>query len=101
MPIVDSLKRLLQRFPRLPLVILLTVSVLFLLPQLQVPWMLIDDGEDIRAAKEITEHFAVGDFSWIFKFEAHNGVFRPTYWMLHWLKFSLLGTNVLKAEQYG
>lgn len=93
MPIVDSLKRLLQRFPRLPLVILLTVSVLFLLPQLQVPWMLIDDGEDLRIVRELNESFSKFDFGHLFRFEAHNGRFRPVYWLFHWLTISILGHN--------
>lgn len=76
------------------LAILLLVTVFLLLPQLQIPWMIVDDGESARASAELSDHFAKGNFAWLFKFEAQNGLLRPTYWLLQWVNFSLLGNNV-------
>ncbi len=76
------------------LAILLLVTVFLLLPQLQIPWMIVDDGESARASAELSDHFTKGDFGWLFKFEAQNGLLRPTYWLLQWTNFSLLGNNV-------
>lgn len=80
---------------KLFLIILLVITLVTLLPQLQIPWMLIDDGENARAAAELSNHFSRGDFEWLFKMEAQNGYFRPTYWVSHILAFGLFGNNAV------
>ena len=77
------------------LIVLLLFTFFLLLPQLQIPWMIIDDGENARTAAELSQHFSSGDVAWLLKFEAHNGVFRPVYWLRHWVAFSLFGSNVM------
>lgn len=85
----------LNKLPFILLALLLLVTTAALWPQLQIRWMLLDDGESARTALELSEHFSKSDFGWLFKLEAHNGYLRPTYWMAHWLWFSVLGDVTL------
>ncbi|MFZ5366046.1 MAG: glycosyltransferase family 39 protein [Patescibacteria group bacterium] len=82
----------------LGLVIILSAFVLR--PQIELPWMLIDDGENLRMGQEISKHFSQGDYSWIFSYEKVDGRFRPAYWLWHYVNFQFFGFNSV-AHHFG
>jgi len=77
--------------------VFLFLSLLFalwlLVPQLKVPWMLIDDGESLRVAQEIDKKVKAGNFSGLFWVEKENGRLRPFYWVYHFFTFKLFRFN--------
>ena len=75
------------------LIILLAVTILIMIPQLKIPWMLIDDGECLRVATEIDHHFSAGNVEWLFNLEKDSGRFRPLYWGFNYLTYKTLGFN--------
>lgn len=91
--LISVIKKTLKSFPQLPLVFILLFTSVLLFTQIKIPWMLVDDGETLRMAKELSQHFTNRDFSYLFQFEAHNGRLRPVYWLFQWLTVSALGLN--------
>lgn len=79
----------------LSLLAVILLAVLFLLPQLKMPWQLIDDAENLRMGQEIDGHLASGDYSWILSYENASGRFRPAYWFWHWSGYKIFGFNAL------
>lgn len=75
------------------LIILLTAAVLIMIPQLKIPWMLIDDGESLRVATEIDRHLSTGNVGWLFSLEKDSGRFRPLYWGFNYLTYNFFGFN--------
>lgn len=69
------------------------LSILVLMPQLNMPWTLIDDGEDLRMSIETERHFLAGDYGWLFSYEKENGRFRPAYWLWNFFQFKLFGNS--------
>jgi hypothetical protein len=77
------------------LIALLFTTVLIMIPQLKIPWMLIDDGESLRIAQLMDQHFSQGDPGWFLSFEKESGRFRPIYWVNNYLTYKLFGFNSL------
>ena len=78
----------------LPL-ILLTISLITLLPSLSLPFSLIDDTEAIKRSEILSQQFSGGDFSqtgWIF-LEPTTGRTRPFYWIFFYVRYLLFGQN--------
>jgi len=90
---MEKIKKFLAR--NVWIILILLVATLLLLPQLKVPWMLIDDGESLRVAQEAEDQIRAGNPIWFLQFEKIHGRFRPVYWLYHLVTFKLFGFNAV------
>lgn len=77
----------------LSLITVIAMTVILLMPQLKMPWSLIDDGEDLRMSQEIAQHLSDGDYTWLLGYEKVNGRFRPMYWLWHFANYKVFGLS--------
>ena len=71
--------------------------LIYLVPSTSLPWSLIDDGQRIQInqgmEQSLSEHNLL-DFIHI-PIDKNDSRFRPTYWVYHYLNYSIFGLSVV------